>query len=221
MEDLDVRVCITCGKQQVPVIVLIKKDGSITFCDKRETVLLELSGENFEYLYKLKQAHINVPEVKIEDKLPTDMSYHSVPEKIKLVTDRPLTEYDIEILATVPNKYDLNTEEQKQMTVSEKSGFIVVRYRLYQVVEQAAILKDVYTTLESLKTALIVNKNTNILSQIDFVKYMEYPEDTQDFVRIQSDYEHYLLNPEKYVSGSIFVVTAKDQVREKLYNSVE
>ena len=212
MEDLDIRACITCGKQQVPIIVLIKKDGSVVFCDKKETILLELSRENFEYLYKLKQAHLDTPEEKTETIVQS--SEVVLPEKIKFVTDRPLTEYDIEILATVPNKYDLNTEEQKQMTVSEKSGFIVVRYRLYQVVEQAAILKDVYTTLESLKTALIVNKNTNILSQIDFVKYMEYPEDTKDFVEIQSDYEHYLLNPEKYVSGSTFVVTYKDRIRE-------
>ena len=61
MEDLEIKTCIVCGKQRIPVFALIKKDQSMTFVDKSETVLLELSKENLDYLLKCPPGGAQVP----------------------------------------------------------------------------------------------------------------------------------------------------------------
>jgi len=200
-EELDIRTCIICGKENVPIFVLIKKDGTMTFLNKSEVVILELSKENFDYLNKVKSVHIDT--VKQVEEKPSDMSYHSVPQSFKVITERSLVVSDINIVATIPNEFNLDTIEQKELTIPEKLGFLIVLYTKFGVVKSIEILDKTCKTLEEVKKKLILNRTTNIVSYAEFIDYMEFPKETQGEV-MEADYDHYLNFPDEYVTGQIF-----------------
>ena len=197
MEDLEIKTCIVCGKQRIPVFALIKKDQSMTFVDKSETVLLELSKENLDYLLKM----VSTISDTSESKLPTDVSYHSTPN-FKIIETRLLELEDIEVLATVPNIFNLNTREQQECNLPEKLNKLVVFYKQCGV-KRVDILEAIFKSRHEIQEYLIFNKSTDILSYHKFVEYMEYTVDV-DNNQHRAEYEHYLNNPELYVTGQIF-----------------